>query len=121
MCRMYKKQAIIKVIEIIGLMFYHQTEINDVYNTSYLTERPYMTDPVVTQNSPYKVDVKEGEKYAWCACGLSTNQPFCDGTHKQTDDLKPLVFLSKKDETVFLYGCKQPGDSPACDGAHKSL
>ena len=121
MYRMYKKHAIIKVIEIVGLMFYHQIEINDVSDTFYLTERPYMTDPVVAQNSPYKVDVKEGEKYAWCACGLSTNQPFCDGTHKQTDDLKPLVFLAKKDETLFLCGCKQTGNSPACDGAHKSL
>ena len=80
-----------------------------------------MTDPVVAQNSPYKVDVKEGEKYAWCACGLSANQPFCHGTHKQTDVLKPLVFLAKKDETVFLCGCKQTGNGPACDGAHNSL
>ena len=80
-----------------------------------------MTDPVVAQKSPYKVEVKEGEKYAWCTCGLSTNQPFCNGAHKQTDDLKPLVFLADKDATMFLCGCKQTGAGPACDGAHKSL
>ena len=80
-----------------------------------------MTDPVVAQNRPYKNDLKEGEKFAWCTCGLSTNQPFCNGALKQTDDLKPLVIVAEKDETLFLCGCKQTGSGLACDGAHKSL
>ncbi len=80
-----------------------------------------MTDRVIAQNSPYKVDLKEGEKYAWCTRGLSTNQPLRNGAYKQTDDLKPLVFVAEKDETVFLCGCKQTGNRPACDRAHKSL
>ena len=41
-----------------------------------------MTNPVIAKNRPYKVDAKEVEKYAWCTCGLITNQPFCDGAHK---------------------------------------
>ena len=32
---------------------------------------------------PY-VQKGEKKKYAWCACGESTNQPFCDGSHKGT-------------------------------------
>ena len=81
----------------------------------------FMTDPVVAQNSPYKVDLKDCEKYAWCTFGLSSTQQFCNGAHEQTDDLKTPVFVAEKDETVFLCRCKQTGKGSACDGAHKSL
>ena len=80
-----------------------------------------MTDPVVAQDSPYQVSLKEGERYAWCTCGLSTKQPFCDGAHKQTEDLKPMVFVAEKHETVFLCGCKQTSNGPHCDGTHSTL
>ncbi|MGK7371680.1 MAG: CDGSH iron-sulfur domain-containing protein, partial [Candidatus Halalkalibacterium sp. M3_1C_030] len=26
----------------------------------------------------------EAGTYAWCACGESDNQPYCDGSHKGT-------------------------------------
>ena len=41
-----------------------------------------MNKPKCCQKMPY---VQKGEikKYAWCACGESTNQPFCDGTHSK--------------------------------------
>ena len=80
-----------------------------------------MTDPVVAQNSPYKVDVKEGENYGYRACRLSKNQPFFDVAHKQTDDFTPLVFVVEGDETGLLCGRKQTGNGSACDGTHKSL
>jgi CDGSH iron-sulfur domain-containing protein 3 len=33
------------------------------------------------------VEVKIGNESKWiCMCGLSNNQPFCDGTHKKTKD-----------------------------------
>ena len=42
-----------------------------------------MTDaPIITQKSPYPVEVEEGKSYFWCACGKSAKQPFCDGSHK---------------------------------------
>ena len=40
-----------------------------------------MTDPIFPQKEPYLVEVEAGKVYAWCACGRSKNQPFCDGTH----------------------------------------
>jgi CDGSH-type Zn-finger protein len=79
-----------------------------------------MDKPVVAQASPYAVDVTSGDKYAWCACGLSKTQPFCDGGHKGTD-IKPIVFTAETTKTVFFCGCKAAKDGPMCDGSHNSL
>ncbi|MGZ5486608.1 MAG: CDGSH iron-sulfur domain-containing protein [Nitrososphaeraceae archaeon] len=33
------------------------------------------------------MEVKVGNESKWiCMCGLSNNQPFCDGAHKKTKD-----------------------------------
>ena len=36
-----------------------------------------------TATGPYKVEVGTETKFI-CGCGLSRNQPYCDGTHKTT-------------------------------------
>ena len=41
-----------------------------------------MTKPICPQKSPY-VLTAEKKKYAWCACGKSETQPYCDGTHSK--------------------------------------
>ena len=62
------------------------------------------------------MEVEEGT-YAWCACGESTNQPFCDGSHKSTD-IKPIIFKNEKEGKIALCGCGKTGSVPYCDGTH---
>ena len=35
-----------------------------------------MSKPNIAQKGSYVVEVQEGKKYFWCACGLSKKQPF---------------------------------------------
>ena len=79
-----------------------------------------MTEAKIAQKSPYKVEVLEGKKYAWCACGLSAKQPFCDGSHKITD-LGPFIYTATKSGDMYFCGCKQTAGAPLCDGTHNSL
>ncbi len=58
--------------------------------------------------------------YWWCACGRSRNQPFCDGSHKDTG-FTPVKFELKEKGKVWLCGCKRTHTPPHCDGTHKSL
>jgi len=79
-----------------------------------------MTEPVIVQKEPYEVELEAGKTYAWCACGLSKSQPFCDGAHKETD-FKPIVFEAEETTTAYLCGCKKSGNAQMCDGSHKNL
>lgn len=79
-----------------------------------------MSEPAIAQKSPYEVELKEGQNYAWCACGYSERQPFCDGSHKP-HGMRPVKFTAEKTETVHLCGCKRTANQPFCDGTHKKL
>jgi CDGSH-type Zn-finger protein len=79
-----------------------------------------MTDPHMAQKSPYPLDLEPGD-YWWCACGRSANQPFCDGSHKETE-FRPVKFtVTEKDRKLWLCGCKRSGRKPFCDGTHNKL
>jgi CDGSH-type Zn-finger protein len=79
-----------------------------------------MSEPTIAHKFPAKVELEAGKTYAWCACGLSENQPFCDGHHTPTD-FKPLVFKAEETKTAYLCQCKHSGHKPYCDGTHKTL
>jgi CDGSH-type Zn-finger protein len=79
-----------------------------------------MADPVLAQKSPFAVNVQEGRKYWWCACGMSKKQPFCDGSHKGSG-FGPVEYQATASRTVYFCGCKRTGKSPLCDGAHNRI
>lgn len=79
-----------------------------------------MSRPTIASKEPIKVELKEGETYAWCQCGRSKRQPFCDGSHKGTS-MQPLMFKAEKTEPGFLCQCKGTGNPPFCDGTHARL
>ena len=79
-----------------------------------------MSNAVVAQKEPYAVEVVAGKAYYWCACGRSSRQPFCDGSHKDTD-FSPLFYKADESKTVFFCGCKQTSRKPLCDGSHSKI
>ncbi|WP_097459319.1 CDGSH iron-sulfur domain-containing protein [Mangrovitalea sediminis] len=72
------------------------------------------------QLTPFAVQVVQGKRYYWCACGRSQHQPFCDGSHEGSA-IRPLVFVAERNEYLWLCGCKRSGTPPFCDGTHKRL
>ena len=79
-----------------------------------------MTNPDVPQKSPYVQDMQPGT-YAWCSCGKSAKQPFCDGSHRGTG-MTPVRTEITEAKKVAWCGCKHAtGGSVFCDGSHRKL
>ncbi|WP_299674138.1 CDGSH iron-sulfur domain-containing protein [uncultured Roseobacter sp.] len=78
------------------------------------------TPPKIAQKAPYPVEVTAGKTYFWCTCGQSSNQPFCDGSHKDTA-FNPMQYEATADKTLFFCGCKATSKPPLCDGSHNAL
>ena len=76
--------------------------------------------PVIADNKPAKVSLNKGEEYYFCTCGRSSKQPFCDGSHKNTD-FKPKPFKAEDDGDAYLCKCKHSKNLPFCDGSHKQF
>lgn len=78
-----------------------------------------MEKPNVAGTTPQMEKLEEGKNYAWCACGLSNNQPWCNGAHKGSG-MSPLVFKTEKTMQGAMCMCKQTKNPPYCDGSHNS-
>ena len=76
--------------------------------------------PKVAAKEPIPVNLEAGKTYAWCTCGLSDNQPFCNGSHKGTE-YAPKVFVAEASKTAYMCQCKATGNPGFCDGSHKNL
>lgn len=78
-----------------------------------------MSDPKISARKPAVLELKAGT-YAYCACGESANQPFCDGKHAGSG-FAPQIFELAADKTCALCQCKRTGNAPYCDGTHAGL
>ena len=68
-------------------------------------------------DSAIVVEVEKNKSYFWCSCGLSFKQPFCDGSHKNTE-FSPVKFIADETKKMFFCTCKQTNNQPFCDGSH---
>ena len=78
-----------------------------------------MPEPKIAQRSPVVQPTAAGT-YAWCACGGSKRQPFCDGAH-QGSGFTPVKVTIAQAKTVAWCGCKHTKTPPYCDGSHGRL
>ena len=78
-----------------------------------------MPNPKSPQKSPYVISVEPGT-YAWCSCGESSKQPFCDGSHSDSS-FAPIIEKVEEKKTVAWCGCKVSKNGPFCDGSHSKL
>ncbi|MDC0833411.1 Glutamate synthase [NADPH] large chain [Geitlerinema sp. FC II] len=78
-----------------------------------------MESPKVADLNPW-VSTLEPGSYYWCSCGLSTGQPFCDGSHQGTQ-FTPVSFEVSDSKKVALCQCKATQNPPFCDGSHNNL
>ena len=51
--------------------------------------------PKIAQKAPYVIDEKIGKR-AFCTCGLSSRDPFCDGSHKGTGFSPEIVEITEE-------------------------
>ena len=79
-----------------------------------------MKQPKVADTFPQMEQLEEGKTYAWCTCGNSENQPWCNGAH-QGSEFSPKVFQAEEAKTAAICMCKQTKNPPYCDGSHMSL
>ena len=78
-----------------------------------------MSNPKIAQKAPFVMEVNPG-KYAWCSCGESKNQPYCDGAHQGTE-FTPNIEEVTETKIVAWCGCKNSANGSFCDGAHSKL
>ena len=74
----------------------------------------------VAGETPQMEDLESGKIYAWCSCGHSSRQPWCNGAHTGTG-LQPEVFKAKESKKAAMCMCKQTKTPPYCDGSHTGL
>jgi len=76
-----------------------------------------MKKPRIADVKPAVLELEPGT-YAYCTCGESAGQPFCDGSHAGSG-FSPKMFEIAETCRTALCTCKMSKEAPYCDGVHK--
>ncbi|MEM6316425.1 MAG: CDGSH iron-sulfur domain-containing protein [Bacteroidota bacterium] len=80
-----------------------------------------MNLPKVAAKVPTRVKVEAGKRYALCTCGLSDNQPYCNGAHKGSA-YTPNIVVATESKDIWFCQCKHTSNPNGfCDGSHKAI
>lgn len=73
---------------------------------------------IVVKTAKGNFELKPSDKPVHiCMCGLSKNQPFCDGSHKATLDEKDDVLYQYDEKGKRIEGCEgEDGKEGGCCG-----
>ena len=55
-----------------------------------------------------EISLKKGKRYSICTCGCSTIMPYCDGSHKEINEIescnyKSIKIISNKDTKIKVH------------------
>jgi CDGSH-type Zn-finger protein len=72
------------------------------------------------KNKPYVIKEEPGLK-TYCACGLTEEPPYCDGSHNgKNTGKRPYLVKIETEQVVSICGCGRSAKLPFCDGTHKT-
>ncbi len=72
---------------------------------------------LVGDNKPKEVELISKKEYYYCTCGRSSDEPFCDGSHKGSG-CEPQKFSVDETKGYHICLCKSSSNPPFCDGSH---
>jgi len=76
-------------------------------------------DRPIPSRVPMVQSMEPGD-YFWCACGRSSKQPFCDGSHAGTGYGPEKVTIAEERKVAWCT-CKRSKNGAFCDGSHAKL
>ena len=85
----------------------------------FRSEKDKMDEPKIFKKAGISVKLMPGTYY-YCRCGLSDQQPFCNGAHANTS-FQPKKFTIQEPQEIYACLCKHTKNSPFCDGTHKTI
>lgn len=78
--------------------------------------------PINTGYYPYNVYLEKAKVYYFCACGMSSSNPWCDSTcNKATTRNRPIYFNVSESGYYKMCNCKMSSNAPFCNGTGKDL